>query len=223
MKTFWKYVSHFWYVAINWNIWMAFFMLYDNIRGHIKYGPGTFIPVELKNLTITKGDIAKASRYEAVSFYMLEKLFTVFKKISGKTSIVDLGCGKGRMMMVAPHFGFNDVAGIDFAKEVCEQARINMERKKKEFPDLRWKILNQNVEDYNISPEDSVFFMFNPFNQSILESFLDKLNISCNQFPRAIYFLYASPQYQKLLLDNGYAVVYQKKKMYLESIIAVRD
>ncbi|MFI5188327.1 MAG: class I SAM-dependent methyltransferase [Chitinophagales bacterium] len=223
MKKFFKYISHFWYVAINWDIRMAFFMVYDNIRGAIKYGPGTFIPIELKNLTITSGDIKKGSRYEAVSFYMLEKLFNAFRKISDQTYIIDLGCGKGRMMMVAPHFGFTHVAGIDFAEEVCEQARENMKKKEKQFARLKWNILNENVEDYDISPGDSVFFMFNPFNETVLENFLKKLNDSCDQFPRTIYFLYASPQHKKLLLDNGYAVVYQKKKMYLESIIAVRD
>ena len=83
MKLAWKYISHFWYVATNWNIWMAFFMVYDNVRGSLKYGTNTFIPVELKDLTITNGDRKKASRYEAVSFYMLEKLLNAFQKVSG--------------------------------------------------------------------------------------------------------------------------------------------
>ncbi len=219
----WKYISHFFYVAFNWNIWMAFFMLYDNIRGSIKYGSNTFIPAELKNLTITKGDIKKASRYEAVSFYMLEQLFAAFRKISDQTSIIDLGCGKGRMMMAAPHFGFTDITGIDFAKEVCGQAIVNMKRKEKQFPGIKWKVINQNVEDYDINPDDSVFFMFNPFNQLVLKNFLKKLDASCDQFPRTIHFLYASPQHQKLLSDNGYAIIYQKQKMFLKAIIAVRD
>ena len=223
MRIFWKYITHFWYVAINWNIWMAFFMLYDNIRGSAKYGSGTFVPVELKDLTIIRGDRRNGSRYEAVSYYMLEHLFNAFRKISDQTSIVDLGCGKGRMMMVAPYFGFSCITGIDFAKEVCEQARTNMEKKEKEFPKLEWKVLNENIEDYDIQPNDSVFFMFNPFTEIVLKTFLQKLDISCDQFPRPTYFLYASPQYQNLLLDNGYSIVYQKKKMYLESVIAVRE
>jgi len=223
MRIFWKYITHFWYVAVNWNIWMAFFMLYDNIRGSAKYGSGTFVPVDLKRLTIIHGDIKNGSRYEAVSYYMLEHLFNAFKKISDQTSIVDLGCGKGRMMMVAPHFGFGCITGIDFAKEVCEQARTNMKEKEKEFPNLEWKVLNENVEDYAIKPDDSIFFMFNPFTEIVLKNFLKKLDISCDQFPRPTYFLYASPQYQQLLLDNGYSIVYQKKKMYLESVIAMRD
>ncbi|HMG69129.1 MAG TPA: class I SAM-dependent methyltransferase, partial [Chitinophagaceae bacterium] len=98
---------------------MAFFMLYDNIRGSIKYGTGTFAPVDLKDMKIVSGDIKESSRYEAVSFYMLEKLFNAFRKLSWEKSIVDLGCGKGRMMMVAAHFEFDHITGIDFAANLC--------------------------------------------------------------------------------------------------------
>jgi SAM-dependent methyltransferase len=223
MKLVWKYISHFWYVATNWNIWMAFFMVYDNIRGSLKYGSNTFIPVELKDLTITNGDKKKASRYEAVSFYMLEKLLSAFQKVSGITSITDLGSGKGRVLMVAPHFGFKEITGIDFAKELCQQANMNMREKEKEFPNIKWKVLNENVEDYDLTRHDSVFFMFNPFTEVVLKKFLEKLDHSCQQFPRSVYFLYASPQHQQLLLDDGYAIIYQTQMMHLESIIAARD
>ena len=223
MRILWKYIAHFWYVAINWNIWMAFFMVYDDIRGSLKYGSSTFVPVELRHLTIVHGDPENSSRYEAVSYYMLEKLFAAFRKLSAQASVVDLGCGKGRMMMVAPHFGFRNITGIDFAKELCEQARENMREKEKQFPGLKWTVLNENVETYPIAPRDCVFFMFNPFNEIVFKNFLDKLDISCHEHPRSIYFLYASPQHQDLLLNNGYAVVYQRHKMYLEGIIAVRD
>ena len=223
MKIFWKYINHFFYVAWNWNIRMAFFMLYDNIRGSIRYGTNTFSPVSLKKLTIKNGDIQKASPYEAVSFYMLEKLLDAFRKISSETSIIDLGSGKGRMMVVAAHFGFNHITGIDFAKELCSQAVINMKEKEKQFPGIQWQVLNQNVEDYSIASYDSVFFMFNPFTKEVLENFLKKLDASCELFPRTIYFLYASPLYRQALLDNGYAIIYYKQKMHMEAIIAVRD
>jgi hypothetical protein len=202
---------------------MAFFMLYDNIRGSIKYGANTFAPVELKNLTILDGDVRKGSRYEAVSFYMLEQLFEAFRKVSALRSIVDLGAGKGRVLMTAAHFGFVELCGIYFAKELCDQASANMKIKERQFPGLKWRILQQNVIDYEIRPDDSVFFLFNPFSRSVLKAFLRNLDISCDQFPRTVYFLYASPQYQKLLLDNGYAIIFQKEKMFLKSIIAVRE
>jgi hypothetical protein len=202
---------------------MAFFMVYDNIRGSLKYGSDTFVPVELKDLTITNGERKKASRYEAVSFYMLEKLLSAFQKITGLKSIVDLGSGKGRVLMVAPHFGFTDITGIDFAKELCLQANMNMRQKEKEFPNIRWRVINENVENYDIGGNDSVFFMFNPFTETVLKNFLEKVDHSCHEFPRSIYFLYASPEHQQLLLNGGYTIIYQTQMMHLESIIAVRD
>jgi hypothetical protein len=65
--------------------------------------------------------------------------------------------------------------------------------------------------------------MFNPFNSAVLKKFLGKLDVSCDQFPRTTYFIYASPQHQQLLLDNGYAIIYQKQKMHLRGIIAIRE
>jgi SAM-dependent methyltransferase len=223
MRHAWKYLAHFWYVAVNWSLPMAVFMVVDNIRGTRKYGAGTFLPAELKSLTIRGGNVRDGSRYEAVSYYMLEHLFIAFRKLSDETEIVDLGCGKGRAMMVAPYFGFTKVTGVDFAEEVCAEARHNMQVTARAFPGLDWKVLTADVLEYDIQPADSVFFMFNPFNERILGRFLERLESSYLDHPRPLAFIYASPQHLDLLQNAGFAVVYRKKKMYLESIIAIRD
>jgi len=223
VKNVWKYILYFFYVAVNWTPWLAFFVLYHDIRGAIKYGISTFIPVSLSQLTIVGNDISNASRYEAANYYLLKQLFTAFRKLSDSDSLIDLGCGKGRVLVVAAHFDFTHITGIDFATELCKEASDNMKKVQKKIPDLKWQIINDNVSNYNISANDLVFFMFNPFNETVLKDFLKNLDISCNQFPRTTYFIYASPVHQKILLDSGYAVVYEKQKMNLKGIIAVRD
>jgi len=220
LKTFWQYISYFFYNAINWSLWLALFVLYHDIRGAFKYGIHTFSPIDLKKLTITKGDTGKASRYEAVNFFLLEKLLENFRKLSSVTSIVDLGCGKGRVLVVAAHYGFTNITGIDFAVELCEEAAKNMEKVKSKFPLIHWNIINSSVEEYDIMPDDSVFFMFNPFTEEIIRIFLNKLERSCKQFPRTTYFLYASPQYKELLTGIGYEILFQKRIMHLQGIIA---
>ncbi|HKZ65584.1 MAG TPA: hypothetical protein VJ111_04480 [Chitinophagaceae bacterium] len=72
MKTVLQYIRFFFYTSRNWNIWLAFFMLYHDIRGAMKYGiRRTFAPVQLRHLTLTNTDISKSSPYEAVNYYML--------------------------------------------------------------------------------------------------------------------------------------------------------
>lgn len=219
MKTLFQYIRFFIYIAVNWNIWLAFFTLYHDIRGGIKYRIQTFAPVKLDKLTIANGDISKASPYEAVNYHMLEKLFSAFRKLSPATSIIDLGCGKGRVITVAAYFGFLKIAGIDFAKELCEEASSNMKKHEQFFPKLSWQVINANVLDYAIDPDDSVFFMFNPFSEEILNTFLDKLETSCKTFPRKTYFIYASPLHIKTLKERGYKIVFEEAILNLKGAI----
>ena len=219
MKNVWKYISYFFYVSVNWSPWLAFFVLYHDIKGAFKYGISTFSPVTLSKLTIVNGDISKASPYEAANYYLLEKLFTNFRKISNADSLIDLGCGKGRVLVVAAYFGFTYITGIDFATELCEEASANMRKIHQTFPDVKWKVINDNVANYNITPGDSAFFMFNPFTEEIIKIFLENLENSCRQFPRTTWFLYASPLHREILLNRGYEIVFQKQVLNLKGII----
>jgi SAM-dependent methyltransferase len=220
MKIFWQYLKYFFYTAYNWNPLLAIFVLYHDIRGAFKYHIHTFAPVSLSRLTIINGDISKASPYEAVNYYLLETLLKAFHNFSGDTSIVDLGSGKGRAMVVAAHFGYTNITGIEFARELCEISSENMKKSQHEFPGIHWKIINDNVENYTIEANDSVFFMFNPFTDDVLRHFLEKLERSCRQFPRTTWFLYASPLYKELLVNKGYEIKFEKRLMNLEGIIA---
>jgi|KBSSwiS6_1023812.scaffolds.fasta_scaffold01060_2 SAM-dependent methyltransferase len=224
MKKILLYINFFVYHALNWNPWLAFFILFNTIKGEKKYGINTFVPSELKKYTIATGDISKASPYEALNYYILQKLLANFRKLyPEEKSIVDVGCGKGRVLAVAAYFGFTKITGVDFAKELCEKAEKNMRQIKPNFPDLQYKIIWDNILNYSLDVNDRVFFLFNPFEKEIMEPFLDKIEQSVKQSPRTIYFLYANPQQLNSLLDRNYEVIYRIKKIkFLEGIIALK-
>lgn len=199
-------------------------MLYHDIRGAMKYGiRRTFAPVKLRHLTLANADISKSSPYEAVNYYMLEKLLNAFRSQSNYTSIVDLGCGKGRVMVTSAYFGFTSITGIDFAKELCEEAAFNMQKVQLAFPGIYWHVIHANVLDYLILPDDAVFFMFNPFVGETLNSFLTTLEESCKLFPRKTYFLYASPQHTVILENRGYKIIFRQTMMNLKGNILYKD
>ncbi|HLG38628.1 MAG TPA: hypothetical protein VI461_03130, partial [Chitinophagaceae bacterium] len=98
-----------------------------------------------------------------------------------------------------------------------------MKKVQANIPGIRWKVIHANVLDYTISPEDSVFFMFNPFVEETLSDYLDKLEESCRQFPRKTYFLYASPQHVTALQKRGYEIVFRQSLMNLKGLILAKD
>lgn len=224
MKKWIDYIKLFWYFGANWNFRLAWFMIRHEIKGEKKYGINTTAPAELGKLTIEKGDISKSSRYEAVNFYILESLLQKMRSIDSGTSFSDLGCGKGRALVVAAHFGFTKLKGVDFAKEVCEEAKQNMEQLKQNFPAISYEVICGNVTDYLVEPWESVFFLFNPFDEDTLETFLEKVEVSLKAYPRTIYFLYASPKHVETFFEFEYEPIYRKRKLkWLDGVILKKE
>ncbi len=199
-------------------------MLRHEIKGEKKYQINTTAPAELPDLTIQNGDISKSSRYEAVNFFILESLLQKIQSIEGLSSFSDLGCGKGRALVVAAHFGFTHLKGIDFAKEICEEAKQHMKKLKQAFPNINYEIICGNVIDYIVEPRESVFFMFNPFDDETIRIFLEKVEVSLQKHPRDIYFLYASPRHIETFFEFEYEPIYRKRKLkWLDGVILKKE
>ena len=197
-------------------------MLYQDLRGAFKYDIRTFQPADLDGLTIAGHDRTGSSRYEAVNYYILEKLLSQFCAHSDCRSIVDLGCGKGRVMAVAAHYGFQRITGVEFAVELCEEAHRNLRRTEQKVPCFKWNIFRGHVLHYHIRQDDSVFFLFNPFDGNTLSSFLSRLDESCQRFQRTTYFLYANPEYGRVLEARGYKLIYEVEVLNLQGAIFER-
>ncbi len=224
MKKWVNYIKLFWYFAANWNPVLAGFILSHEIKGENKYSIDTSPPVELPDLTIVNGDIEQSSRYEGVNYYILESLLKRLTEIISPFSFTDLGCGKGRAMVVAAHHGFTTINGVDFAKEVCITAEQNMQKVQKKFPNMKYVVACKNVLDYDIQPDESVFFMFNPFSDETIFRFLEKVEKSIEQHPRDIYFVYVSPKHIETFFEFEYEPIYRKRKLkWLDGVILKKE
>lgn len=224
MKKWLDYINLYGYFALNWNPVLAGFILMHEIRGEKKFGIDTSKPIELSQLTIANGDIQHSSRYEAVNFYILEALLKRLREICDEQSFTDLGCGKGRAMVVAAYYGFTKIKGVDFAQEVCDIAERHMQKVSSQYPQMEYRVLCKNVLDYDIQSGESVFFMFNPFSDDIISKFLEKVNASIEQYPRTVYFLYVSPRYIETFFEFEYEPVYRKRKLkWLDGVILKKD
>lgn len=224
MKKWIDYIRIFWHFASRWNPVLATFIVLHEIRGEHKYGINTSASVELGDLTIQNGDINQSSRYEAINYYILESLLKKMRKISPCQSFTDLGCGKGRAMAVSAYYGFKIIRGVDFAKELCQIAEQQMQKTARRIRDIQYTVQCQNVIDYEIQPDESVFFLFNPFGEETISTFLEKINLSIEEHPRTIYVLYASPRYIDVFFEYEYEPIFRRRKLkWLDGVILKRE
>jgi SAM-dependent methyltransferase len=117
-------------------------------------------------------------------------------------AFVDLGCGKGRALLVAAQFPFKHLHGVEIAAELCEIARANVA--KDPLWAARISIVNDDATKV-IFPDGPLFlYLYNPFLAPVLRRALANLERQLQRSPRPTYLFYAdNPRYERVM--NSFA------------------
>ena len=218
------YFKYFYFIARNWNPRLAAFTVYHEIKGERKYHINT---IEINNFRyerIESDNLSHASIYQGTNYFVIEKAFDYFKSEKANNNILDFGSGKGRIMVVAAHYGFKNITGIDFAESLCREAEYNIEKIKPLFPTTNFKIICDDVVNYTIENDTNVFFFFNPFDEVIMLQVVKNILFSLKQNPRKIYIVYVNPLHKDIFLSAGFEEDYYLSKMrYLEFSILSKE
>jgi SAM-dependent methyltransferase len=213
---FLRYIKYFYFLFINWNIRIAWVMIWQEVKGEKKYGINTTGADELYKLEKQGIDISHATIYMPVSYILLEE---TFKHVNSKplTHFLDIGCGKGRALCVAAHEGFTKVTGLDFAKNLCETAKENLTITKQKIPALNYKVINNDAFYFEIPDDVDCIFFFNPFDEFIMSAVENNICTSLQNNPRKINIIYVNPLHKEQFLKAGFTETWYSKKMkYLE-------
>lgn len=113
---------------------------------------------------------------------------------------VDVGSGKGKVMLVAATMGFQKIKGIEFAPELHRIACDNMARLAPSLPTgAAIQPICADATQYELANEDCVFFMFNPFGGHVMAGFCHQVLASLTRCPRKIWIIYADPAAQSVI------------------------
>jgi SAM-dependent methyltransferase len=225
---FFIYIKYFFYLAYNWNVVIAWHITMQEIKGEKKYGINTTGADELNKLEKQGIDISHATIYMPVSYALLEEIFqqlnhskllnpTQYPADKPLNHFLDIGCGKGRALCVAAHQGFKQVTGLDFARDLCEAAKKNLNITKQKIPALECKVITNDAFYFEIPDDVDCIFFFNPFDEFIMSAVVNNILTSLHKKPRKLTIIYVNPLHKDLFLKAGYKETWYSKKMkYLE-------
>lgn len=135
--------------------------------------------------------------YEPTPYAVLNRL-AESGYLTSENTVVDYGCGKGRVdFYLAARLGCKAV-GIEYDKRIYEIALKNLDtyigKKKPEFVCIA-------AENYEIEDADC-FYFFNPFTVEILQPVLGKILASYYETPRklTLFFYYPHDEYVAYLM-----------------------
>ena len=152
-----------------------------------------FLGIKTNEETIIPGNTRKLkySLYEASEYEGLEQIFDLVQ-LKPEDTIVDFGCGMGRVLFFCNQRFLCRVKGIEYDKKIYEQLLDNAEFYHVRFREQREKfaLLNMKAEDYEIAPEDTCFYFFNPFSKDILGDVLERILKSVEECPRRVSVIF---------------------------------
>jgi SAM-dependent methyltransferase len=119
-------------------------------------------------------------------------------------TFVDLGCGKGKPLLVAASYPFGRLVGVDISPVCVGVARRNVARYGPERIDpARVELRVGEAEDFAFPPEPLVVYLYNPFPGAVLERVVANLEASLREKPRACAVVYVNPHALSVLAASG--------------------
>ena len=128
---------------------------------------------------------------------------------------VDLGSGKGRMLLIAAEHPFREIQGIEFAAELHREAEANIKRYRS--PKQRCRRLRSlalNAADYSFPRGDLVVYLFNSFGRAVMEQVLDRLEKSLEDDPRDVILVMLFPECSFLVDARTRFCLYKQTRRY---------
>lgn len=115
-------------------------------------------------------------------------------------TLVDLGCGKGRVLMMASEYPFPAITGVELSAKLARVARKNL---------ARWmrtsracsavSVIDGDVLEFRMPEGPAVLFLFNSFEAEIMRSLLERLVEASRTRSTPIDLIYLHPEHDNLV------------------------
>jgi SAM-dependent methyltransferase len=112
-----------------------------------------------------------------------------------RTLFVDVGCGKGKALLLALQAGFRRLLGVELSADLAEIANRNLARVvAARGITAEHRVVAEDATRFEFPPEPAVLFLYHPFGERVLDAVLDNLEGSLREHPRRIVLAYVYPQ-----------------------------
>ena len=109
-------------------------------------------------------------------------------------AFVDLGCGKGRALMVASEYPFRRIIGVELSLPLCEIGRANAVRIAAVHPSrTAIEIVQKDALLFELPPGFLVIFIYNSFFPALMKAIVSKIAIHAAHPGNKLFIVYYNP------------------------------
>jgi len=158
--------------------------------------------------TITNVDANRQSanqdckRNQSCSYYAMKKGFKALGKKYSELSLLDIGCGDGKVLNFAMLLNFKRVIGIDLDTSAVQNAIANCNQMNNVGFKTQFNIYYADASKYTIPAGTNVIFMFNPFGRQTMQAVLNNILQYCSVDKTELYIIYVIPVHRGLFDEH---------------------
>jgi SAM-dependent methyltransferase len=169
--------------------------------------------VKVGDLDIDDDDKQHSIQYQPTRVRHFRKLMRALQLPTNQV-FVDVGCGKGRMLIAAALYGFEHVVGVEISPRLCETARRNLETfRRQSHSNTKFELVCANVLQFNLNDDEGVFYLYWPFDRSVMVEFVEKVRASVERMPRDVWLIVNDFRYQDVF-DADEQFAYRGRIVY---------
>lgn len=180
------------------------FALPSNYIFDLRYGTNTARNLSLNTMEVVGSNKSRATWAESTQQGPFRKLIRQLQ-LPYDGDFVDLGSGKGKVLLLASEFPFENILGVEFAEELNTICRENI-RRYGQKRSLRCNVqaITADVVDYPFSGREEVIYISNPFDGIILGRVLENIVASIHANDRPIWIIYSTAIHRSVLDESTF-------------------
>lgn len=161
-----------------------------------------------------------AEKYEATPPRVFNRIMRSIGCLTAPFVFFDMGCGKGRVLLMAAQHGFRRIVGVECVPGLANIAKQNVSRvRSRESGGPEIEVVCTDAAGFEFPDEDAVIFFFHPFKEQPMAKVLDNIRSSARS-AKIRYIVYYNPVFARLLNDpTRYSLVVSTKKYHIYRLI----
>jgi len=156
------------------------------------HGVDTCGDIPLVSLDFQSANKTAGLEYQSHHPAIIREALRSLKIRHERYTLIDFGCGKGRVLLVAAEFPFHKIIGLEFAPQLAEIARRNLSRYRLARRKCRnVEAITADATEFELPPETEVLYFYSPFAPETMDKVMDSIERSWEKHPRDLLILFS--------------------------------
>lgn len=139
---------------------------------------------------------------QSSTYFAIKRAFSNVSINFSQMSLLDIGCGDGKVLNLAMQLKCKNVVGIDIDEKPVNQTIYNCKQMQAAGSNVPFNIYRADASNYTIPPGTNVIYMFNPFGEKTMTAVVNNIISYQRSQKEDLYVIYIVAVHKNIFLNH---------------------